>query len=45
MFHGGVVKENGEFENMTELVETFDGLPTFKDVVVQWSTMELECMS
>jgi hypothetical protein len=33
MFHGGVVKENGEFENMTELVETFEGLPTFKDVV------------
>jgi hypothetical protein len=33
MFHGGVVKENGEFENMTELVETFDGSPTFKDVV------------
>jgi hypothetical protein len=33
MFHGGIVKENGEFENMTEVVETFDGLPIFKDVV------------
>jgi hypothetical protein len=33
MFHGGLVKENREFENMTELVETFDGPPTFKDVV------------
>jgi hypothetical protein len=33
MFHGGLVKENGEFENMTELVQTFDGPPTFKDVV------------
>jgi hypothetical protein len=33
MFHGGLVKENGEFENMTEYVETFDGPPTFNDVV------------
>jgi hypothetical protein len=33
MFHGGLVKENREFENMTESVETFDGPPTFKDVV------------
>jgi hypothetical protein len=32
MFHGGLVKENREFENMTELVETFDDPPTFKDV-------------
>jgi hypothetical protein len=30
---GGIVKENGEFENMTEVVETFDGPPTIKDVV------------
>jgi hypothetical protein len=33
MLHGGLVKENREFENMTELVKTFDGPPTFKDVV------------
>jgi hypothetical protein len=33
MLHGGIVKENGEFENMTEVVETFDGPPTFKDVL------------
>jgi hypothetical protein len=45
MFHGGLVKENGEFENMTELVETFDGPPTFKDVVdCAMSIVELECM-
>jgi hypothetical protein len=29
MIHVGLVKENGEFENMTELVETFDGPLTF----------------
>ena len=33
MFHGGVVKENGEFENMNELVESFNDHPTFKDLV------------
>jgi hypothetical protein len=33
LFNGGLVTEIGEFENMTELVETFDGPSTFKDVV------------
>ena len=33
MFHGGVVKENEEFENMNELVESFNDRPTFKDLV------------
>ncbi|RCV06133.1 hypothetical protein SETIT_1G138900v2 [Setaria italica] len=33
MFDGGIVKENGEFENMNEVVELFDAPPTFKDLV------------
>uniref|UniRef100_K3XRJ7 Transposase MuDR plant domain-containing protein n=1 Tax=Setaria italica TaxID=4555 RepID=K3XRJ7_SETIT len=33
MFHGGIVKENGEFENMNEVVELFDARPSFKDLV------------
>ena len=32
-FHGGMVKENGEFENMIEDVELFDSSPSFKDLV------------
>ena len=32
-FHGGMVKENGEFENMIEHVELFDCSPSFKDLV------------
>ena len=31
--HGGMVKENGEFENMIEDVELFDSSPSFKDLV------------
>ena len=33
LFHGGIVKENGEFENMNEKVELFDSRPNLKDVV------------
>lgn len=33
MFHGGFVKENGEFERMNEQVELFSECPSFKDVV------------
>uniref|UniRef100_K3YKJ0 Uncharacterized protein n=1 Tax=Setaria italica TaxID=4555 RepID=K3YKJ0_SETIT len=33
MFDGGIVKENGEFENMNVVVELFDAPPTFKDLV------------
>ena len=32
-FHEGMVKENGEFENMIEDVELFDSSPSFKDLV------------
>ena len=32
-FHGGMVKENGEFENMIEDVELFDSSPSFNDLV------------
>ena len=32
-FHGGMVKENGEFENMVEDVELFDSSLSFKDLV------------
>ena len=32
-FHGGMVKENGEFENMIEDVELFYSSPSFKDLV------------
>ena len=32
-FHGGMVKENGEFENMIEDVKLFDSSPSFKDLV------------
>ena len=27
VFHGGMVKENGEFENMVEDIELFDSPP------------------
>ncbi|CAN6278410.1 unnamed protein product [Urochloa humidicola] len=33
MFHGGIVKENGEFEKMNEQVELFISRPSLKDVV------------
>jgi hypothetical protein len=33
LFHGGSVKENGEFENTSEDLELFDGPPYFKDLV------------
>ena len=33
LFHVGMVKENGEFENMIEDVELFDSSPSFKDLV------------
>jgi hypothetical protein len=33
LFHGGTVKENGEFENMSEDLELFDGPPCFEDLV------------
>ncbi|KAJ1255523.1 hypothetical protein BS78_K199200 [Paspalum vaginatum] len=29
VFHGGIVRENGEFENMREELEIFDSPPTF----------------
>uniref|UniRef100_K3ZDC5 Transposase MuDR plant domain-containing protein n=3 Tax=Setaria italica TaxID=4555 RepID=K3ZDC5_SETIT len=32
-FHGGVVKQNGELENMNESIEIFDGPPSFSDLV------------
>ncbi|CAN6272440.1 unnamed protein product [Urochloa humidicola] len=32
LFHGGIVKENGEFEKMNEVVELFDLHPSLKDV-------------
>ncbi|CAN6222014.1 unnamed protein product [Urochloa humidicola] len=32
-FHGGIVKENGEFEKMDEQVELFSSCPSYKDVV------------
>ena len=32
-FYGGMVKENGEFENMIEDVELFDSSPSFNDLV------------
>ena len=32
-FHGGMVKENGEFENMIEDIELFASSPSFKDLV------------
>ncbi|CAN6164983.1 unnamed protein product [Urochloa humidicola] len=31
--HGGIVKENGEFEKMDEQVELFSSCPSYKDVV------------
>jgi hypothetical protein len=33
MFHGGIVKENDEFENMNEVVEMFNDRPIIKDLV------------
>ena len=33
VFHGGMVKENGEFENIIEDVKLFDSSPSFKDLV------------
>ncbi|CAN6283937.1 unnamed protein product [Urochloa humidicola] len=33
LFHGGEVKENGEFENMEELVEVFEVGPTWQEFV------------
>jgi len=33
VFHGGMVKENGEFENMVEDIELFDSPPLLKDLV------------
>jgi hypothetical protein len=33
LFHGGIVKENGEFEDMNEDVELFDSSPCFKDSI------------
>ncbi|RLN13030.1 hypothetical protein C2845_PM09G18490 [Panicum miliaceum] len=33
MFHGDIVKENGEFENMNEDVELFDSPPSLNDVI------------
>ncbi|RLN03246.1 hypothetical protein C2845_PM13G10090 [Panicum miliaceum] len=33
MFHGGIVKENGEFENLNEDVELFDSPPSLNDVI------------
>ncbi|CAO1941979.1 unnamed protein product [Urochloa humidicola] len=32
-FHGGIVKENGEFEKMNENVELFCSCPSYEDVV------------
>ena len=32
-FDGGVVKQNGELENMNESIEIFDGPPSFSDLV------------
>ena len=32
-FHRGMVKENGEFENMIEDVELFDSSPSFKNLL------------
>ena len=33
VFHGGMVKKNGEFENMVEDIELFDSPPLLKDSV------------
>ena len=33
VFHGSMVKENGEFENMVEDIELFDSPPLLKDLV------------
>ncbi|RLN05101.1 hypothetical protein C2845_PM13G10180 [Panicum miliaceum] len=33
MFHGGIIKENGEFENMNEDVELFDSPLSLNDVI------------
>ena len=33
VFHGGMVKENGEFENLVEDIELFDSPPLLKDLV------------
>ena len=33
LFHGGSVKENGEFENIMEDVELIDSPPSFKELV------------
>jgi len=33
VFHGGMVKETGEFENMVEDIELFDSPPLLKDLV------------
>ncbi|KAJ1259626.1 hypothetical protein BS78_10G169900 [Paspalum vaginatum] len=35
VFHGGIVRENGEFENMREELEIFDSLPTFFELVAR----------
>src|SRR5688572_27156555 len=32
-FYGGIVKQNGELENMNESVEFFEGPPSFTDLV------------
>ena len=38
LFNGGVVKDNGEFENMDEDVELFDTRPSLKDVLDRVTT-------
>ena len=33
-FHGGMIKKNGEFENMIEDVDIFDTSPSFQGCLV-----------
>ena len=44
VFHGGMVKENGEFENMIEDVVLFDSPPLLKDLVDWFQNIHVELM-
>ncbi|WVZ83697.1 hypothetical protein U9M48_030818 [Paspalum notatum var. saurae] len=35
VFHGGIIRENGEFEDMREKVEIFDSPPTYFELVAR----------
>lgn len=34
LFHGGIVKEDGEFENMQDVTKMFDVAPILQEIVV-----------